>query len=61
MLSPTPGVACHRTVLKINSHVTAERLEVAGISFLVLNYYPLFLGLFSNNNTFSGDLVKNHL
>lgn len=60
-LNPTLGVARPLTAVEINSHVTAERSEVARISFLVLNYYPLFLGSFSDNNTFSGDLVKNHL
>lgn len=60
-LNPMLRVARHLPVLKINSHVTAERSEVSRINFLALNYYPLFLALFSNNNAFQGGLVRNHL
>lgn len=59
-LTPAPRVARRLSVLKINRHVTAERSQVCRINSLALNYGPSFLGLFSNNNTFEGDSVRNH-
>lgn len=59
-LTPAPRVARRLSVLKINRHVTAERSQVCRINSLALNYGPSFLGLFSNNNTFEGDPVRNH-
>lgn len=58
LLNPTLGVARHLPVLKINSRATAERSEVARISFPVLNYHPRPLVYFPTITHFQGTWLE---